>query len=136
MTTQKGWDELNAKVKQRNINRKVARFIDNIKQSIPRKHVPTEVSAALDSTRNQLEDASKEGWSNERLDVMLIDLVSGCFHLVSIFLFTTRVVLSGVVMGIYPILYIGVLLISCLYQMNTQIHYSDKMLVRKTAIRS
>lgn len=67
---------------------------------------------------------------------MLIDLVSGCFHLVSIFLFTTRVVLSGVVMGIYPILYIGVLLISCLYQMNTQIHYSDKMLVRKTAIRS
>lgn len=67
---------------------------------------------------------------------MLVDLVTGCFHLVSILLFSTRVVLPGVVMGFYPMLYLGVLLISCLYKMNTQIHYSYMMLVRKTAIRS
>lgn len=67
---------------------------------------------------------------------MLIDFATGCFHLISIFLFTTRVVLSKVAMDIYPMLYFGVLLVSCLYKVNTQIHSSDKMLVRKTAIRS
>lgn len=81
-------------------------------------------------------DSSGSGWDPERLDVILVEIICSFFHFVSIFLYTARVVLFHVVEGPYPMVYIGILVLSAIYKLNTQILVGSNTLVRKSEIRS
>lgn len=64
---------------------------------------------------------STEGWPPYRFDVMLNNVVQLCFNMVAIFIFTTRVVLTHAEMGIFPLLYIGAIVVSAVYKCCTKI---------------
>ena len=68
--------------------------------------------------------------------MLLLDFITAGFHFASIFLFGARVVLPYVMQGVYPLVYLGILALSCFYKLNTQIHVGGNTLVHKTSIRS
>jgi hypothetical protein len=69
------------------------------------------------------------------LDVLLVDAVMLAFHMTAIFLFTSHLVLYEVKERVFPLIYIGALMFSCIYKLNTQILIHDETIIRKAAVR-
>ena len=97
--------------------------------------VPPEVEPQLDPYLHQWEDTTSEGWYPWRLDVLLVNIIEAVFSMVAIFFFTTRLVLYEVKSGIFPLLYVAVLVLSAIYKVNTQNLLHDKTLTTKLAVR-
>jgi hypothetical protein len=128
------WDKLHSEIRAMNIQRHVHKFVANIKASVVKTSVPQSVKRKLESNMHIKEDTSPKGWSPWRLDVLLMEILFGLFHGVAIFLYTVRVVLKYADWDVFPLLYLGVLSLSCFYKLNTQILIDDYTITRKRAI--
>lgn len=93
--------------------------------------MPDSVKVDLDSTMCN-DDDSSEGWDPERPDVIFFETVCCVFDIVSIFLFTTRIVLYEVDTGIYPLCYMGVIILSTFYKLNRKLVTHRHALIYKT----
>jgi hypothetical protein len=77
-------------IREKSIQRYVNKFVANLKKSVVRESVPSEVQPLLESEmRMEDDDCSPLGWNTWRVDVLAIDLLISMFHLTAIFLFTT-----------------------------------------------
>ena len=121
--------------REKNVKRHVNKFVSNIKKTVVKESPPKGVYALLDEeVQTKDRDSSPLGWNTWRTDVLAVDLVVSLFHLAAVFLFTTRIVLSQVQEGVFPPLYLTVLLLSIFYKLNSQVLIQDNTLVRKQAI--
>jgi hypothetical protein len=122
-------------VKEEKTERLVRRFIDTTRRTVTKRSVPKEVESRLNSYLHKQDSSRSKGWCFRRIDVLLVDLIEIAFSIVAIFLFTLRSALFEVNPGIFPLLYVGIILVAAIYKLNTQNLLHDKALTFKFEIR-
>jgi hypothetical protein len=103
-----------------------------MKQLPVKNKVPKEVSRRLAHIQTPpFWSQSSEGWSPYRLDVIAESVVQLCFNACVIFLFMARIVLDKCDLGIFPLLFIGMIVLAAIYKCNVKIQMYDRLLITR-----
>jgi hypothetical protein len=110
----------------------VLTFIGRMKRLPIKTKVPNVVTQRLThSRRPKFWRNSSEGWSPYRADVILFNIVYFFFSAYALFIFLCRLVLDKVQLGIFPLLFIGVIVMGTIYKCNVKIQQFEYLIITR-----